>query len=41
MEAEVFKEIQTLAPVKKATYISREMASKKRKKVWELIVMRF
>ncbi|WBV52562.1 MULTISPECIES: cell division protein FtsX [Chryseobacterium] len=32
MEAEVFKEIQTLAPVKKATYITREMASKEAKK---------
>ncbi|MEC3877875.1 cell division protein FtsX [Chryseobacterium salviniae] len=32
MEAEVFKEIQTLAPVKKATYISREMASQEAKK---------
>jgi cell division transport system permease protein len=32
MEAEVFKEIQTLAPVKKATYISREMASVEAKK---------
>jgi len=32
MEVEVFKEIQTLAPVKKATYISREMASQEAKK---------
>lgn len=32
MEAEVFKEIQTLTPVKKATYITREMASKEAKK---------
>jgi cell division transport system permease protein len=32
MEAEVFKEIQTLAPVKKATYISREMAAQEAKK---------
>ncbi|GEN76307.1 cell division protein FtsX [Chryseobacterium hagamense] len=32
METEVFKEIQTLAPVKKATYITREMASKEAKK---------
>ncbi|MDQ1162843.1 cell division transport system permease protein [Chryseobacterium sp. SORGH_AS 447] len=32
MEAEVFKEIQTLAPVKKATYITREMASQEAKK---------
>ena len=32
MEAEVFKEIQTLAPVKKATYISREMAATEAKK---------
>jgi cell division transport system permease protein len=32
MEAEVFKEIQTLAPVKKATYITREMASREAKK---------
>jgi cell division transport system permease protein len=32
MEAEVYKEIQTLAPVKKATYITREMASKEAKK---------
>ncbi|AZA58095.1 cell division protein FtsX [Chryseobacterium shandongense] len=32
MEAEVFKEIQTLAPVKKATYITREMASEEAKK---------
>lgn len=32
MEAEVFKEIQTLAPVKKATYITREMASAEAKK---------
>ncbi|WP_294309353.1 permease-like cell division protein FtsX [uncultured Chryseobacterium sp.] len=32
MEAEVFKEIQILAPVKKATYITREMASKEAKK---------
>lgn len=32
MEAEVFKEIQTLAPVKKATYISRQMASQEAKK---------
>ncbi|CAA7193667.1 MULTISPECIES: cell division protein FtsX [Chryseobacterium] len=32
MEAETFKEIQTLAPVKKATYISREMAAKEAKK---------
>lgn len=32
MEAEVFKEIQTLPPVKKATYITREMASKEAKK---------
>ncbi|SIQ49802.1 cell division transport system permease protein [Chryseobacterium sp. RU37D] len=32
MEAEVFKEIQALAPVKKATYITREMAAKEAKK---------
>jgi cell division transport system permease protein len=32
MEAEVYKEIQTLAPVKKATYITREMASQEAKK---------
>ncbi|MDQ0593801.1 cell division transport system permease protein [Chryseobacterium ginsenosidimutans] len=32
MEAEVYKEIQTLAPVKKATYITREMASKEAKR---------
>ncbi len=32
MEAEVFKEIQTLTPVKKATYISREVAAKEAKK---------
>ncbi|WP_042721281.1 MULTISPECIES: ABC transporter permease [Flavobacteriales] len=32
MEAEVFKEIQTLAPVKKATYITRQMASQEAKK---------
>ncbi|WP_415326453.1 cell division protein FtsX [Chryseobacterium sp. MMS23-Vi53] len=32
MEAEIFKEIQTLAPVKKATFISREMAAKEAKK---------
>ncbi|WP_326982784.1 permease-like cell division protein FtsX [Chryseobacterium sp. MYb264] len=32
MEAEVLKEVQTLAPVKKATYISREVASKEAKK---------
>ena len=32
MEAEVFKEIQTLTPVKKATYITREMASQEAKK---------
>lgn len=32
MEAEVFREIQTLAPVKKATYITREMASEEAKK---------
>ncbi|RMZ58593.1 ABC transporter permease [Chryseobacterium nematophagum] len=32
MEAETFKEIQTLGPVKKATYISREMAAKEAKK---------
>lgn len=32
MEAEVYKEIQTLTPVKKATYITREMASQEAKK---------
>ncbi|MCW3161162.1 cell division protein FtsX [Chryseobacterium oryctis] len=32
MEAEVLKEMQTLAPVKKATYISRDMAAKEAKK---------
>lgn len=32
MEAEVYKEIQILAPVKKATYITREMASQEAKK---------
>ncbi len=32
MEAETFKEVQTLAPVKKATYITREMAAKEAKK---------
>jgi cell division transport system permease protein len=32
MEAEVYQEIQTLAPVKKATYITREMASQEAKK---------
>lgn len=32
MEAEVFKDIQKLAPVKKATYITREMASQEAKK---------
>lgn len=32
MEAEIYKEIQTLAPVKKATYITREMASQEAKK---------
>jgi len=32
MEAETFKEVQTLAPVKKATYITREMAAREAKK---------